>query len=190
MNYKNSPIVGSLITVQAYKYNGTLYRQWNDVKVLKNTPKQIILVLYKNKVNELNKKDWYYKEPVIWFLPKNEMHNALILLKNKNYVYVNIASTPIFEDQTLKFIDLDIDIKKYPDKPLSIVDQEDLAINSIKWKYPKKLMNKILNSVSNVVNKNIKNQHYYNEKIVDYYIDIAKKNYAIKWDFRNNKKTK
>nr|WP_318028981.1 hypothetical protein [Mycoplasmopsis bovis] len=36
------PVEGSIIDVQAYKYDGTLYRQWNGVKVLRNTNKHYV----------------------------------------------------------------------------------------------------------------------------------------------------
>ncbi|WP_036458302.1 DUF402 domain-containing protein [Mycoplasmopsis iners] len=182
------PLIGSIINVQAYKYNGELYRQWNGVKVLRNTEHHYVLLMYKTQVSETKKRDWIYREPVIWFMPKNEMSNALILLKAKNnYIYVNISSKPIYEDNTIKFVDYDIDVKKYPGKPLAIVDQDEFKENSILYNYPPKLMKQIEQSLDDVVHKNINNEYYNNPTIVDYYINLAKKDHSIKADFRQKK---
>nr|WP_307923709.1 DUF402 domain-containing protein [Mycoplasmopsis bovis] len=104
------PVEGSIIDVQAYKYDGTLYRQWNGVKVLRNTSKHYVLLMYKTRVSEQNNHNWVYRDYVLWFLPKHSMYNALILLKpskKQNYSYINVASYPIYEDNTIKFIDLE-----------------------------------------------------------------------------------
>ncbi|UUD35533.1 DUF402 domain-containing protein [Mycoplasmopsis caviae] len=179
------PLIGSIVNVQAFKYNGELYRQWNGVKVLRNTTQHYVLLMYKTKVAEANKKSWVYRKYVLWFLPKNSMYNALILLKQKsNYVYVNLASKPVYEDNTIKFIDLDLDVKSYPRKQFSIVDREEFLFNSKELKYPKKLINMIADSLDEIVNKHNNNEYFFNSDVIDYYIDQAKKDKSIHEDFR------
>ncbi|EGV00153.1 DUF402 domain-containing protein [Mycoplasmopsis columbina] len=184
------PLLGSIINVQAYKYNGELYRQWNGVKVLRNTEQHYVLFLSKTKVAETKKRDWIYRDPVIWFLPKNEMSNALVLLKPKNnYIYINLSSKPIYEDNTIKFIDFDIDVKKYPGKNLSIVDLEEFDENRKKYNYPLELVNRIEKALEDVVNKHLNKEYYNSQEIIDYYINLAKKDKSLSQNFRA-KKTK
>ncbi len=80
------------------------------LKCLETLSKHYVLLMYKTRVSEQNNHNWVYRDYVLWFLPKHSMYNALILLKpskKQNYSYINVASYPIYEDNTIKFIDLD-----------------------------------------------------------------------------------
>lgn len=185
---------GKVINCQAYKYNGDLYRQWNGVKVLKNTPKHYVLFMHKTKVKEKYNHSWTYKDYVLWFLPKNSMYNAIILLKPKqNYVYVNIAMPPVAEDNTIKFIDLDLDVKSYAKKNISVVDIDEFKFNSKRFNYPEKLKEMSWEALEEVVNKYDNSEYFFNPTVIDYYISSAKKDKSIPQSFRqsagnNNKK--
>lgn len=188
--------VGTILKVQAYKFNGLLYRQWNQAKIIYNNEKHIVLILYKTKVTELNGAGWVYKEPVIWFMPKKQNFNCLILIKkNGFYRYINLASTPIFEDDTIKFIDYDLDVKCYPQKELKIVDRDEFNTNGKLMKYPDSLKNKILDELSNVIKMYNNFQYFFSDEIIKYYLKIAE-NDKILLNVRNyltpiikNKKT-
>ncbi|MBU4690337.1 DUF402 domain-containing protein [Mycoplasma sp. ES3157-GEN-MYC] len=185
------PLLGAIVNVQAYKYNGYLYRQWNGVKVIRNTDDHFALFIYKTRVAETEKSSWVYREPVIWFMPKHENYNALIMLKKKhNYIYVNMASKPIYEDNTIKFIDFDLDIKSYPKRELAIVDRDEFAHNSKKYEYPESLKKIIYQTLELVVDKYEKQQYFFNPKLIDYYIDVIKKDNSLPKDFRAPEPTK
>lgn len=189
-NYKNKemsfPLLGAIVNVQAYKYNGHLYRQWNGVKVIRNTEDHFALFMYKTKVAECEKSSWIYREPVIWFMPKNENYNALVMLKKKhNYIYVNLASKPIYEDNTIKFIDFDLDLKVYPRRDISIVDREEFNENSRKFNYPENLKKMIFEAVEQLIDKYDKQQYFFNSKLIDYYIDVVIKDNSLPRNFRN-----
>lgn len=185
------PLIGSIINVQAYKYNGELYRQWNGVKVLRNTPKHYVLLMYKTKVTEIHEKYWIYREYVLWFMPKNSMYNALILLKpRQNYIYVNMASRPIYEDNTIKFVDFDLDVKCYPTKSLTIVDRDEFRENTKKYHYSNKLIQEIYDNLQEVVEKYNRFEYFFNEEVIDYYLELAKKDKSVQPNFRKTKYNK
>ena len=53
--YKMHKIIPEqIINVQAYKHDGTLYRQWNGVKVLEVSSFNVVLFMFKTKVAELS----------------------------------------------------------------------------------------------------------------------------------------
>ncbi|WP_338822713.1 DUF402 domain-containing protein [Mycoplasmopsis felifaucium] len=186
-NPQNLPLPGSIINVQAYKFNGMLYRQWNGVKVLRNTDKHFVLCMHKTKVSEKFKHNWIYKDYVLWFMPKQGMYNALILLKPvQNYIYVNIASPPIFEDNTLKFIDLDLDVKAYPHNGASIVDGDEFKSNAYLYEYSKDLKEMVWEAATEVMGKYSNDEYFFNNQVINYYIGIAKKDKAIAENFRAN----
>ncbi|MGV2393611.1 UNVERIFIED_CONTAM: DUF402 domain-containing protein [Campylobacter lari] len=121
-------------------------------------------------------------------MPKKGFHNALILLKPKqNYIYINIASNPIYEDNTIKFIDFDLDIKYYPYDQISIVDEEEFNENKIKYGYSNKLINMVFDSVKDVLDKYEKSEYFFNPEVIDYYIDLSKKDRSLPLNFRLEK---
>ncbi|MCS4536961.1 MULTISPECIES: DUF402 domain-containing protein [unclassified Mycoplasma] len=183
------PLLGAIVNVQAYKYDGTLYRQWNGAKVIRNTEDHFVLFLYRTKVGEKYKNSWVYNVPVIWFLPKKENYNALVMLeKNSNYIYVNLASKPIYEDNTIKFIDFDLDIKCYPRRELLVVDREEFKQNAIDFNYPDSLKKLIYAGLEQAIEKKNEKKYFFNPKLIHYYVDIIKKDNCLPKKFRNSLK--
>lgn len=179
-----------VVNVQAYKANGTLYRQWNGCKVLEASRDLIVLLMYKTKVAELNGQRWSVREPIIWYMPKDAFYNTTGLIrKSGTYFYTNIASPPFYEEGTIKFIDYDLDIKAYPGQKTKVVDKNEFEANRIKMGYSPKLV-KILEETVDTVSRLIAYQEgFFDEDVIDTYIkelvnnkDLAKKLLKIKWD--------
>ncbi|MHA3825579.1 DUF402 domain-containing protein [Mycoplasma sp. BRA285] len=174
--------VGSMINVQGYKHNGYLYRQWNSAKVVFHNKRHIVLFLKNTKVAEYEKdvNGWRYTENAIWFLPKDAMYNAIVLLKESGpYYYINMASKPIFEDNTIKFIDYDLDVKCYPDKELQVVDRDEFALHSREMKYSEELKNYLFKELTEVIEMYSEYQYFFNPEIINYYLDILRNDKLI-----------
>lgn len=126
--------VGYFVDIQAYKYEGTLYRQWNGAKVFLNDDNFVGCLLNKTKVIEKEGQKWIIKEPTLWFFSKKFFFNVTILPRKEGlFYYANLASPFFFEENTIKFIDFDYDIKIYPNKAFSIVDHIDFLRNKEQW---------------------------------------------------------
>ncbi|VEU76383.1 DUF402 domain-containing protein [Mycoplasmopsis columboralis] len=182
--------VGQMVDVQAYKFNGFLYRQWNSAKVIFNNSRHIVLFLCNTKVSEYEKNlnRWKYTENALWFIPKNSYFNAILLLKKNTgiYHYINIASKPIFEDGTIKFIDFDLDVKCYPEKELQIVDRDEFAKNIVQMKYPENLKKIVFEELKNIVSLYTDYAYFFNPEILGYYLDILVKDKLIEKRFYDN----
>ncbi|TDV24456.1 hypothetical protein BCF59_0427 [Mycoplasmopsis mustelae] len=175
--------IGAMVNVQAYKHDGFLYRQWTNAKVIFHNKKHVVLALRGTRVLESRNsaKGWKYKDDAIWFLPKRSLYNTIVLLKKGvgSLYYTNIASYPIFEDNTIKFIDYDLDLKSYPNKDLQIVDKEEFKTNSNKFNYSHRLKEKIFNEITEVVNLYNNEAYFFNEEIILYYLNIMLKDKLI-----------
>ncbi|ADE19422.1 hypothetical protein MCRO_0084 [Mycoplasma crocodyli MP145] len=175
--------IGTMLNVQAYKYDGVLYRQWNSAKVLNNNSKHLVLFLLKARVSDIDKKRWAYRDPVLWFFPKNNLFNAVVLLrKNGPYIYINVASQPVIEDDVLKYIDFDLDIKYYPNKELKLVDREEYYKNKKQLKYPKKLQKMIYEELTELINLYNNYSYIFDNKVIDYYKHQAVADKSIRYD--------
>jgi protein associated with RNAse G/E len=63
----------------------------------------------------------------------------------KYYYYINIASPYLFEEETIKYIDFDLDYR-IPDAKktqINLLDQDEFNEHSVKYQYPPKLIEKI-----------------------------------------------
>lgn len=88
----------------------------------------------KTKVTESEGSVWKTKEPAIMYFFRNEWFNIIAQLKKDGiYYYCNIASPFIIEDNTIKYIDYDLDLRIFPSGEYKVLDK-------MEYKYHKKLM--------------------------------------------------
>ncbi|WP_308700353.1 DUF402 domain-containing protein [Mesomycoplasma hyorhinis] len=166
----------STINVQAYKFNGKLYCQWNTAKIVQNTSKHLILNLKWSKVKS-DKSHWVVKEPTLWIFPKHKFYNALVRFKaNEVNIYINLASPFILEDNTVKYIDFDLDLKICPQKTIKILDVLEFFTNSLKMKYSHKLKDVLIDQINELIRDNLKSKYIFDNKVVLNYLKLAEKN--------------
>lgn len=182
-------INGQIVNVQAYKHNGTLYRQWNGVKVIEVSPSRWVLFMYKTKVSEKLGQRWIVREPIIWWMDKESFSNTTGLIRpSGTYFYTNLASPPIYEDQTIKFIDYDLDIKAYPDSPIKVVDKGEYEKHKVEYNYSKKLQT-IIEKTTELIIKRIKlKEEFFDEDVIDRYLEELADEKLISKKFSKTKK--
>ncbi len=170
---------GQILDVQAYKHDGTLYRQWNGLKVLEVSDQSIVLLMFKTKVIEKSGQKWIVREPTLWWFPRDEWHNTSGLIRaSGTYFYTNIASPFIFEDNTIKYIDYDLDIKAYPEKPVKVVDRKEFERHSEEMKYPQEIIDASENELKSVLKLINAGDTYFDEEVVDQWIEyLVEKKY-------------
>ncbi|MGL6125044.1 MAG: DUF402 domain-containing protein [Metamycoplasmataceae bacterium] len=153
------------INVQAYKYDGTLYRQWNGAKIIDSSPEFILVLLNKTKVQEIKNQRWVISEPILWFFSTNKFFNVTLTIKEDGfYYYANLSSPFFFEEKTIKYIDYDYDVKKYPGKKFSIVDHSNFITNK-DW-YDENTKNVIYQNLVDIAEMSMKKEGIFNEKSI------------------------
>ncbi|MBR3832148.1 MAG: DUF402 domain-containing protein [Mycoplasmataceae bacterium] len=154
------------INIQAYKYDGTLYRQWNGVKLIFENDNYVCCLLHKTKVLENDGKKWVIKKPTLWFFSKNYFFNMTITWKKEGlHYYINLASPFFFEDDSIKYIDFDFDLKIYPNKPFQIVDHDDFLKNKEKL-YSKEIVDVIYENIITIAMKYQTRENIFDESYV------------------------
>ncbi|ASI53867.1 RNAase G [Metamycoplasma hyosynoviae] len=140
--------MGSITSIQAFKFDGTLYRQYEGAKIVANLNDFVVVLLMKTKVSE---KDitWVVGKPILFFFAKNKFYNASITLNRSknNYIYVNLASPFYIDNGVLKYIDFDIDIKSYADKEFNVIDWQDFKESIEKMNYPFELIHRLYDEI-------------------------------------------
>lgn len=126
--------VGDVLKMHCYKHNGTIHRTWNEAVVLDIIDDILICGNYKTLVTEKNGKTHNTKELAIIFFYQKRWFNVFAQFKKRGLYYkCNIASPYLIDEDIIKFIDYDLDLKVYPDSYFKVLDKNE-------YKYHKKIM--------------------------------------------------
>ncbi|WP_437178300.1 DUF402 domain-containing protein [Candidatus Izimoplasma sp. ZiA1] len=145
------------IEIQSYKHDESLHRIWDKATVLSSTEEVVIVANKRTKVIEANGRFWHTKEPsVTWFF-KNHWFNIIGIIKRDGIAYYcNIASPFVYDEEALKYIDYDLDIKVLDDYTFNILDRNEYNKHKVKMEYPEELkiiLEKELNILKDMVVK-------------------------------------
>jgi len=126
---------GKRLQIQCYKHNGKIHRNWNEAVLLDIKDDYMVFANNKTQVIESEGNVWKTKEPAIMYFFKDRWYNIIAQLKKDGiYYYCNIATPFVIEDNTIKYIDYDLDLRIFPTGEYKILDR-------LEYKYHKKIMN-------------------------------------------------
>lgn len=146
-----APNAGTNIKIQSYKHNGNLHRTWESTIVLKGTEQVVIGANDKTVVQESDGRTWITREPAICYFHAKHWFNVIGMLRDDGiHYYCNISSPFVFEDNSIKYIDYDLDLKVYPDMTYSLLDEDEYEQHRNEMKYPGVLDRILYNNISDL----------------------------------------
>ena len=162
--------IGDKLQIQCYKHNGKIHRSWDEAVLLDEKKDYLVFGNNKTLVTEAEGNTWRTKEPAIIYFFKDKWFNIICQLKKDGiYYYCNIATPFIIEENTIKYIDYDLDLRIFPNREYKILDK-------MEYKYHKKIMNYsseldvvITNGLTQLLNEYKNNSLYFNSKINEEY---------------------
>ena len=132
-----APKVGSQIQIKSYKHNGQLHRVWENSQVLKGTETVVIGANDRTTVTESDGRTWVTREPAICYFHSKFWFNVIGMLRNDGiYYYCNISSPFVYDEEALKYIDYDLDVKVYPDMTYTLLDEDEYEVHKLQMNYP------------------------------------------------------
>lgn len=169
-------IQGEEYNIHGYKHNGELYKAWDKTIFLDQTDDYYVFGNYKIKVTEKDGRSWRTKEPAIIFYYKKRWFNIIAQLKNNGiYYYCNISSPVIIENNTIKFIDYDLDLRVFPDGVYKVLDKSEYEYHKRLMNYPDDIQ-KILDYELNSLIEKFKNKEIpFDKETIEYYDQIYNK---------------
>lgn len=130
------------IQIQSYKHDESLHRIWEKATVIEESDNHIVVVNKRTKVIESNGRFWHTREPSVTWFYKDKWYNIIGIIKREGiHFYCNIASPYLIDDEALKYIDYDLDIKVIEDFKYNILDRNEYNKHKTKMDYPTKLKN-------------------------------------------------
>ncbi|HFM7917678.1 TPA: DUF402 domain-containing protein, partial [Enterococcus faecium] len=143
------PKEGEFVTIQSYKHDGKLHRTWRDTMVLKTSEHSMIGVNDHTLVTESDGRRWVTREPAIVYFHKKYWFNVIAMIREKGVsYYCNLASPFLLDDEALKYIDYDLDIKVFPDGEKRLLDVDEYEMHSKMMNYP--------NDIDFILKENVK----------------------------------
>ena len=132
--------IGDRLTIQSYKHDTHLHRIWTRARILEYSEEHIIVANKRTRVIESTGRFWHTREPsVVWFF-KNHWFNIIGIIRDHGiFYYCNIASPYVIDDEALKYIDYDLDVKVFPDYSFKVLDRKEYNLHKQKMEYPEEL---------------------------------------------------
>jgi len=130
--------VGDRLKIHAYKHDGQIYRTWDNTVLLEINDDYIVLGNNRAKVTEENGRTWYTREPAVIYFYNNRWFNVIGQLKQKGlFYYCNIASPYIIENNIIKYIDYDLDLRVFPNNSFKVLDEAEYELHYDEMEYTK-----------------------------------------------------
>ncbi len=164
--------IGNCYVIHSYKHNGKIYKAWNEAILLDYDKERGIYVFGNDhaKVTEADGRTWSTKEPAILFFFDNCWYNIIGQCKNKGiYYYCNLASPAMIEENAIKYIDYDLDVKVFPGGSFKIVDRGEYNYHKKKMCYPQTIDHIIREELSNLINLIREKKDYFDPKTIHSY---------------------
>lgn len=168
--------IGDKFQIQCYKHNGNIHRAWDEAIILDMHKDYMVFGNNKTTVTEAIGNTWKTKEPAIMYFFKDEWFNVIVQFKKDGiYYYCNIASPFIIEEETIKYIDYDLDLRVFPNGSYKILDR-------MEYKYHKKIMDysedldKVVNDALDDLIKKYRSHYFaFDKTINEEYLEQYKK---------------
>ena len=158
---------GDVLKIQCYKHNGQVYRNWDETFVLEVNNDYIVCANNKAKVTEIDGRSWKTKEPAILFYYKKKWFNIIAQFKNNGiYYYCNIASPFLIDDNTIKYIDYDLDLVKTVKGEIKILDEDEYNENKVKYEYGEDIENILLKELELLKEDAINGRGDFNDQLI------------------------
>lgn len=166
---KESLIIGHKYEIHSYKHDGKLYQAWDEAVLLEIHDKYLVFGNDKTKVTEIDGRTWHTKEPAALFFFFNNWYNIIgQYKKNGIYYYCNIASPFVIEDNTIKYIDYDLDLRVFPDGGFKVLDRGEYRYHKSIMNYPEKIDRIVKGELTNLINMVRKKEIAFEPGIVEH----------------------
>lgn len=173
--------IGDKFEIQCYKHDKKVHRSWSEAVLLDIKKDYMVFGNNKTLVTESEGTTWRTKEPAIMYFFKNKWFNIIAQMKSDGiYYYCNIATPYIIEENTIKYIDYDLDLRIFPKGEYKILDKLEYEYHKKKMKYSDDLDIVVNNALKELISEYKKGAIMFNPGLnTEYlktYLELKKEN--------------
>ncbi len=145
------------IDIISYKHDGELHRVWQNVDKLFESKDVVILLNNEVDVIDGDGRKWKTREPAVCYFFKNYWFNIICMLRNDDiYYYCNLSSPYVIDEEGIKYIDYDLDIKVFPGGDFLELDRDEYDFNTKYLHYSddiKEIIRRNMDILINIIKK-------------------------------------
>jgi len=162
--------VGSRVQIHCYKHNGRIHRTWNEAIVLDIKKDYLVCGNHKTVVTEKDGATHKTKEPAIIYFYTKHWYNVFAQLKRAGLFYkCNVATPYLVDDDIIKFIDYDLDLKVFPDGGFRVLDRNEYKYHKKIMKYSEDLDRILQSELTELINMKRAETGPFNQKEIEKY---------------------
>ncbi len=146
-------VIGKKYVIHGYKHDGKIHRSWDEAVLLEVHDDYLIFGNERTKVTESDGRTWRTKEPAVLYFFYKSWYNIIGQYKrNGIYYYCNIASPFIIEEDTIKYIDYDLDLRVFPDGSFKVLDRGEYRYHKAIMHYSEQIDHILKSELTNLIN--------------------------------------
>lgn len=165
------------LSICSFKHDGSVHRFWNKALLLCEDEELLIVGNDDATVYENDGRLWQVREPAITIFYKKQWYNVICMLReNGIHYYCNIASPSIIKDNSIIYIDYDLDLGIKKGQNLKILDEVEYQRHRLEMKYTAVLDYKLKEALFALIKKYDQQEFpFIDEKIFAYYQEFLKR---------------
>ena len=141
------------VYIQSFKHDGSLHRTWATGYVIEANERRIVAVTDRTLVSEADGRKWVTREPAVCFYYPDRWYNVICMIRKGGvHYYCNIASPSLVDEEAIKNIDYDLDVKILPNGKIIVLDEDEFRQHSASMRYWRKLEAVIRQALEDVLN--------------------------------------
>ncbi|MDD3106866.1 MAG: DUF402 domain-containing protein [Bacilli bacterium] len=152
----------------SYKHDGELHRVWRNVCKIYESDELVVIVNNKVDVIDGDGRKWKTREPAICYFFKKYWFNIICMIRTYDiYYYCNLSSPFIIDQEGLKYIDYDLDVKVFPDGEILLLDRDEYDFNIKMMQYPVEIIDIIKENLNKLLEFIASKKDPFNRSCVD-----------------------
>ena len=165
------------IDIISYKHDGELHRVWRNVDKIYEDKELLILINNEVDVIDGDGRKWKTREPAVCYFFKKYWFNVICMIRQESiYYYCNLSSPYVVDQEGIKYIDYDLDIKVFPNGELKELDRDEYDFNIKYLHYSDNIKQIIENNMHLLLDRINKKEDPFNKECVLYWYNEFLKN--------------
>ena len=165
--------IGHKYKIHGYKHNGKIHRSWDEAVLIEVHNDYLIFGNERTRVVDSDGRTWRTNEPAVLYFYKNHWYNIIgQYKKNGIFYYCNMASPIIVEDNTIKYIDYDLDLRVFPDGSFKVLDRGEYKYHKTLMNYPESIDAILKDELTALIEKVRKKEEPFKKEVVEKYCQL------------------
>lgn len=162
--------IGDKYKIHCYKHNGEAYQASEETIILDIKDDYIVCGNYMVDVKEPEGHTYKTKELAIIYFYKHNWFNCIAQLKSFGlFYYCNMASPYIIDENVIKYIDYDLDLRVFPDNGYKILDRNEYNYHKKIMHYPEAIDIIVKNELKALIKMKKNEEGPFNKEMIEYY---------------------